>query len=71
MFATHGTNLLSDIDKQSVRDLFLVGGYSYNSSKASDEESRRVEMRLEFLGIGEERSAMAADAGNFGECALR
>lgn len=71
MFATHGNNLLSDIDKQSVRDLFLVGGYSYNSSKASDAESRRVEMRLEFLGLGEERAAMAADAGNFGECALR
>jgi flagellar motor protein MotB len=71
MFATHGNNLLSDIDKQSVRDLFLVGGFSYNSSKASDEESRRVEMRLEFLGLGEERAAMAADAGNFGECALR
>ena len=71
MFATRGSELLSDIDKQSVRDLFLVGGYSYNSSKASDEESRRVEMRLEFLGIGEDRPAMAADAGNFGECALR
>lgn len=71
MFATRGNNLLSDIDKQSVRDLFLVGGYSYNSSKASDEESRRVEMRLEFLGLGEERSAMATQADNFGECALR
>jgi hypothetical protein len=30
-----------------------------------------VEMRLEFLGMGEERPAPAAETGSFGECALR
>ena len=70
MFATRGDSLLDDRQKASVRDLFLVGGYSFNASKASDEESRRVEMRLEFLGMGEERAAPEAAPGSFGECAL-
>ncbi|MDO9316484.1 MAG: OmpA family protein [Burkholderiaceae bacterium] len=70
MFATHSSSLLSDLQKESVRDLFLVGGYSFNASKASDEESRRVEMRLEFLGMGEDRPSPAGEPGTFGECAL-
>lgn len=70
MFATQGSSLLSDPQKQSVRDLFLVGGYSFNASKSSDEESRRVEMRLEFLGMGEQRPSPSEDPGSFGECAL-
>ncbi|HEY4067183.1 MAG TPA: OmpA family protein, partial [Burkholderiaceae bacterium] len=44
MFATSGENLLSEAQKQNVRNLFLVGGYSFNASKETDEESRRVEM---------------------------
>lgn len=31
-------------------------GYSFNASRESAEESRRVEMRIEFLGIGERRA---------------
>jgi flagellar motor protein MotB len=70
MFATSGQNLLSDAQKKDVRSLFLVGGYSSNAAKGSDEESRRVEMRIEFLGIGEQRTN-ATVSDNFGECALR
>jgi len=70
MFATKGANLLSEGQKEEVRDLFLVGGYSFNAAKSKDEESRRVEMRLEFLGIGEQRSAAQVDDGNFGECKI-
>lgn len=69
MFSTSGPNLLSDSQKEDVRTLFLVGGYSFNAAKATDEESRRVEMRLEFLGLGERRADVDAD-GNFGRCAL-
>jgi outer membrane protein OmpA-like peptidoglycan-associated protein len=50
-----------------IRDLFMVGGYSFNSAKGTPEESRRVEMRLEFLGLGESRQSSAA-AGVFGRC---
>jgi len=71
MFAGSGANLLSEAQKEGVRNLFLVGGYSFNAAKETDEESRRVEMRLEFLGIGETRPAPVVVPGNFGDCALR
>lgn len=71
MFATSGPNLLDNAQMEEVRSLFLVGGYSFNAAKDSDEESRRVEMRIEFLGIGEQRANAVTAAGNFGECALR
>lgn len=71
MFATSGTNVLSAQQKEDVRSLFLVGGYSFNAAKETDEESRRVEMRMEFLGINEHRAAAPVESGNFGECALR
>jgi outer membrane protein OmpA-like peptidoglycan-associated protein len=56
---------------EQVRDLFLVGGYSFNAAKDTDEESRRVEMRLEFLGLNESRP-IATDVGSgvLGKCAL-
>lgn len=70
MFATRGDGLLTSRQKEQVRNLFLVGGYSFNAAKETDEESRRVEMRLEFLGVDEQRGAAQQPAGNFGECAL-
>jgi outer membrane protein OmpA-like peptidoglycan-associated protein len=70
MFANQGASLLNSDQKESVRNLFLVGGYSFNAAKNSDEESRRVEMRLEFLGVDEQRAKPSASQGNFGECAL-
>jgi outer membrane protein OmpA-like peptidoglycan-associated protein len=71
MFAGSGANLLSEAQKEGVRNLFLIGGYSFNAAKETDEESRRVEMRLEFLGTGEMRPAPVVASGNFGDCALR
>lgn len=71
MLSTNGSSLLNAYQKESVRSLFFVGGYSFNAAKDTDEESRRVEMRLEFLGIDEERAHHADATGNFGECALR
>lgn len=54
-----------------VRALFVVGGYSFNAQRNTDEESRRVEMRLQFLGIHERRKpADNVAPGNFGNCAL-
>jgi outer membrane protein OmpA-like peptidoglycan-associated protein len=67
---------LSQSELEQIRDLFLVGGYSFNAAKfnaitGSYDESRRVELRLEFLGIGESRpSTGAAPRGSFGQCAL-
>lgn len=72
MFATSGQDLLSTDQKENVRSLFMVGGYSFNAAKDTDEESRRVEMRLEFLGMnGDARDRPMDQTGNFGECALQ
>ncbi len=71
MFATTGPSLLSETQKENVRNLFLVGGYSFNAARETDEESRRVEMRMEFLAVDEQRPLPPPQSGNFGECALR
>lgn len=56
---------------EQIRQIFVVGGYSFNAAKDTDEESRRIEMRLEFLDLGEVRqSTLNVPPGNFGACAL-
>ncbi len=49
---------ISETDQQTVRELFLVGGSSFNFQKASAEESRRIELRLEFRDLGERAPAL-------------
>lgn len=71
MFASAGQNLLSMEEREQVRRLFLVGGYSFNAARETDEESRRVEMRLEFLGVNETRLDAPQQAVSFGECAIK
>ena len=44
---------LSPAQIAQVRELFLAGGVSFNNAQESNEESRRVEMRLQFYGRGE------------------
>jgi outer membrane protein OmpA-like peptidoglycan-associated protein len=62
---------LSPGEMEQVRDLFLVGGYSFNSAKASLEESRRIELRLEFYGIGEPHQKIEDIPHNdFGTCRI-
>ena len=57
--------------RRQIQELFLVGGFSSNAAKSTDEESRRVEMRLEFLALGESRSAPGATYGeDLGKCLL-
>jgi len=60
---------LDNEHKKQVRELFLVGGYSFNNEKNSAEESRRVEMRIEFLGPFENRIP-ALDNVEFGKCPI-
>jgi outer membrane protein OmpA-like peptidoglycan-associated protein len=60
---------LSEAQKRQIRDLFLVGGYSFNSMKASKEASRRVELKVDFWAIDEEKEASPSmDAKEFGQC---
>lgn len=46
---------LADVDRLLIREMFLVGGSSFNSLKESLDESRRIELESEFLDIGEAR----------------
>ncbi|MCX7194115.1 MAG: flagellar motor protein MotB [Proteobacteria bacterium] len=62
---------LTPSEKEQVRDYFLVGGYSFNSAKKSLEESRRIELRLEFFGLDEAHPALNdIPRGNFGSCRI-
>jgi outer membrane protein OmpA-like peptidoglycan-associated protein len=62
---------LTDVQKEQIRDLFLVGGYSFNSAKKTPEESRRIELRLEFLGMGEAPDTHEGiPRGDFGSCSI-
>ncbi|MES2561769.1 MAG: flagellar motor protein MotB, partial [Pseudomonadota bacterium] len=68
---TSNEHALTHEEREQVRDLFLVGGYSFNSAKKSFEESRRIELRLEFLRLGEARpTAEDAQRGDFGACRI-
>lgn len=60
---------LSESQKRQIRDLFLVGGYSFNSMKASKDASRRVELKVDFWAMDEEKSATPDMNGKeFGQC---
>jgi outer membrane protein OmpA-like peptidoglycan-associated protein len=62
---------LSPEEQEQIRELFLVGGYSFNSAKASLQESRRIEFRLEFFGVGEKpQIKINIPRGNFGTCSM-
>lgn len=64
-------HVLSPDELEQVRELFLVGGYSFNSAKASLEESRRIELRLEFFGLNEIRPVTGKiPRGDFGACRI-
>lgn len=65
-----GFNPLNSVEKGQVRELFLVGGYSFNNEKNSDDESRRIEMRIEFLGAFEARKELPKTKVDFGKCPL-
>lgn len=48
---------LSTEQLQRVRQLFLAGGVSFNGQRATADESRRVELRIQFYGLNDERLA--------------
>lgn len=53
--ATPGETPLNAEDRLLIRNIFLVGGSSFNSLRDSLEESRRIEVKLEFLDLGEQK----------------
>ncbi len=64
--------VISQDDLAQIRELFLVGGYSFNSAKLNPEDSRRIELRLEFFGLDEaENVARENFTGDIGKCVLQ
>jgi outer membrane protein OmpA-like peptidoglycan-associated protein len=55
--AAGGERAMSQEELNQIRDLFLVGGYSFNSMQESKAKSRRVELKLEFWQLGEKEQA--------------
>ena len=66
---TSGETPLTDVEKGQIRDLFLVGGYSFNSMKASKVASRRVELKVDFWALDEQKvPPPVLDSKDFGQC---
>jgi outer membrane protein OmpA-like peptidoglycan-associated protein len=67
-----GVQPMTAKDRTETRRLFLVGGYSSNSAKADEAQSRRIELRLEFFGLGEvtRKGKKTPLIGEVGKCAL-
>jgi outer membrane protein OmpA-like peptidoglycan-associated protein len=65
-----GRGALSGYEKRSVRNLFLVGGFSFNGSRRSLAASRRVEVRVDFLPLNGKRAKPPRGSTAFGDCAL-
>lgn len=66
---SHEEIILTDAQKRQIQDLFLVGGYSFNSMKASKEESRRVEFKIDFWALDEQDpGASKLPRKEFGKC---
>jgi outer membrane protein OmpA-like peptidoglycan-associated protein len=61
---------ISEYEERMIRSLFFVGGYSSNSQKTSRDESRRIEMRIEFFQLDDERAQPPTVRGEVGKCAL-
>ncbi|KGD90263.1 membrane protein [Achromobacter sp. RTa] len=71
LFQTSGVaDALTPEQLRKVQELFLVGGYSFNSIKIDKAESRRVEFKIDFWGL-DERVPEASDVlkgKEFGRC---
>jgi flagellar motor protein MotB len=46
---------LSEADRRLIQGLFFVGGYSFNSARRNDDDSRRIELKLEFYALKEKQ----------------
>lgn len=71
LFQSNGAaEALTPEQLRKVQELFLVGGYSFNSIKKDKAESRRVEFKIDFWGL-DERVPAASDVlkgKEFGRC---
>jgi flagellar motor protein MotB len=55
LMAPAGDFHLSAADRALIQNLFFAGGYSFNSTKKTDDDSRRIELRLDFYALREKQ----------------
>ncbi|MEA2263189.1 MAG: hypothetical protein QOH35_3658 [Acidobacteriaceae bacterium] len=58
LLASGGPPALNEADRSLVENLFFAGGYSFNATRETDEESRRIELKLEFYALKEEQEVL-------------
>ena len=58
LLASGGPPALNEADRSLVENLFFAGGYSFNATRGTDEESRRIELKLEFYALKEKQEAL-------------
>lgn len=65
-----GAGGLTPEQLRKVQELFLVGGYSFNSIQKDKAASRRVEFKIEFWGLDEDKSVRSEvlQGKEFGKC---
>ena len=70
LFQGVSTGAMTPEQLRKVQELFLVGGYSFNSIKKDKAESRRVEFKVDFWGLKEVRQAPndVLNGKEFGKC---
>ncbi|WP_442683045.1 type I Zorya anti-phage system protein ZorB1 [Stenotrophomonas sp. JC08] len=56
---------LSAERQQQIRSMFLAGGVSFNNAKQSKEESRRIELRMQFFGLKDKEHPTAGETPVF------
>lgn len=56
--------------QQQIRSMFLAGGVSFNNAKESKEESRRVELRMQFYGLKDQEHESTVESPVFGTTAV-
>ncbi len=71
LFQSNGAaDALTSMQLRKVQELFLVGGYSFNSIKKDKAESRRVELKIDFWGLDEKvpETSDVLKGKEFGRC---
>jgi outer membrane protein OmpA-like peptidoglycan-associated protein len=58
LLASSAATRLNEADRRLVQGLFFAGGYSFNSAKKTDQDSRRIELKLEFYALKEQQEAL-------------
>lgn len=57
--SSSGLPLLSDVDRKLIATKFIVGGASFNSLRPTDDDSRRIEFKIEFKTRQEHKAELA------------